>query len=206
MSGQIQNNNINAVVDEVGGELLRELLLPQSRPSNPIILMLGGLQGSGKTTLLDNVKSEYGLVIISGDIIRQRLFDNGYEFSEQFPKVVEQVVANILKHVLDLGYSIAIDIHSDRKRLDEVRKALSNYNKYRLITIYLKTDGVELIKRVQKRKSIAGIYQGKLNELEAAIKTHRKIDESMYDYVIDTVENNPSRISMLVKDKIDNII
>lgn len=199
MNNSITESNYEDIALKTTNDLMRKLVLPQSKPVKPIVIMLGGLQGSGKTTLINNIKDEFKLVVISGDIINQRLFDKKYEFSDNFPKAVKAITVSLTKNILEKGHSLVIDSNAHSKRIDQMKELLQDYSTYQLVTIYLKTSPDELRRRVEKRKNIPGIYLGKLDELEDSLAEYGNADMSIYDYVVNTDENNFIEVVKLVR-------
>ena len=189
-------------VEQLSKEMIDSLELPRKR-LKPMVLMLGGFQGSGKTTVVNELKDDLDLVLLSTDEIRQRLFDKKYALSKKFREIVVTTTYKVLENLLELGYSVALDRMATPARIEKVRKLLGrkNLSNYSLVTVYLEASQQELVRRLNTREDVIGRYKGTVNELEASMRQHGKIEKSIYDVVINTKELDLKTVAKVIKKK-----
>lgn len=194
-------------VRQLSKEIMESMQFPNSLPEHPMVLMIGGFQGSGKTTIIEEIKDDLGLVVISGDEIRQRLFDKKYPFSKRFGQIVEATAGNVFRDILHQGRSMALDTNTTPTKIEQARRVVESEggNKYHLITVLLEASKDTLVNRLQNRDGIAGRYRGTVDELEASLVKHGEIDKGAYDLVVDTTSLSPSDIAEMIKDKVKSI-
>ena len=79
-------------------------------PHRPIMVLLHGISGNGKSHLAKKLLSHMDGVIISTDIIRQKLFKNHtYKYSEKTTKLVYKKMMENTKAVIKSNYSCVLD-------------------------------------------------------------------------------------------------
>ncbi|OGG48938.1 hypothetical protein A3G63_03395 [Candidatus Kaiserbacteria bacterium RIFCSPLOWO2_12_FULL_52_8] len=93
-----------AVLEEVGRDYEKTLVVPEVKPSPQWMLMPVGLIGSGKTTVVKPLAKHFGLIRVSTDEIREQLKQRGYTY-----KGAREIAHELTKKYLRLGYSIAVD-------------------------------------------------------------------------------------------------
>jgi len=195
---------VNKEAERLSQEIIDSLELPNRLSSKPIVLMIGGFQGSGKTTVINSLKDDFGLVVVSLDEIRQKMFDKGFDFDEKFREIVKVTGMKLLKYLFQRGYSVAWDTNVTPVRIKEVEELLESENliNYDLVKIYFETSKKELIKRLNNRSEVSGRYKGTVNELEESIKKDGKVDKSIYDLVINTERLDIQAILKVMKKKL----
>jgi predicted kinase len=194
---------INEEAEQLFQEVMGSLEF-SSVPLKPIVLMIGGFQGSGKTTAINNLKDDLGLVVVSMDEIRQRLFDKKYLFSNKFIEIVKVATMKILENILQMGYSVVWDTNVTSSRIKQVEKILEseNLNNYRLVKIYFETSKKELIERLVKREDVKSSYKGTVEELQESMKKEGKIDKNIYDMVINTEKLDAKAVAEVIRKKV----
>ncbi len=193
-------SGVNKEAEKLSKEIIKDLQLPDVG-LKPIVLLLGGFQGSGKTTVIDILKDELGLVVVSLDEIRQRMFDKGMVVSEEFREIVIVIAMKVFEYLFYKGYSIAWDTNVTPLKIKQVEDFLKSkdLNNYCLVKVYFETSKKELIKRLNQRRDVAGIYRGTLDELEASMKKDKIDDKSVYDLIIDTEKFDAQAVAEQIK-------
>lgn len=164
----------------------------------PVMLLIGGHQGSGKTTVIDHIKDELELVVVSPDEIRQKLFDNKFPFSQKFIDLVNMCRDELIRRALGFGLSLAVDTNATPARIDYFENLLfGSLEEYKVIKVLLEAPHSVLKSRVENRVEKAGVYMGKVEELDAEVAKEVMSEEyeKAYDLAIDTSRYTPSEIS-----------
>ncbi len=185
------------IVSEVARELSAKWHFKNNLPKNPVVLIVSGFQGSGKTTAINLLKKDLDLIVISPDEIRYKLFERGWEVSEQFVHTVNATRNNLLRKALNLGRNIAIDQLTTPARISLIQDIIDKNKdkKYKLLKIYLDASEEALIKRVESRQQLQGTYKGAVSELKESIAKFGKPNLSLYDLVLDSEELNLKQIA-----------
>lgn len=189
----IENKNNAFIVEGLTEEISKAWTPDHTILENPLLLLIGGFQGAGKSSILQKMSLEEGIILISPDQIRQKLFDRKYPFSENFIQIVEQTNHELVKKAMNLQCSFSIDRNMTAQRIMAVKDLLTmmgHRNMYKIFSIFLDVPKPDLIKRIQTRPVTKDSYHGTLQELEATIKQYGEIDRSQYDLVIDHTKDN----------------
>lgn len=101
------NDAPKEVLEEVMRGYERTLIIPDHKSSLQWMLMPVGLVGSGKTTVVKPLAEHFGLIRISTDEVRQQLKQRGYSYEG-----AREIVHELQKKYLELGYSLAIDANT----------------------------------------------------------------------------------------------
>ncbi len=101
------NDAPEEVLEEVKDEYEKTLVIPNRKPSPQWMLMPVGLVGAGKTTVTKPLAEHFGLIRISTDEVREQLKRRGYSYEG-----AREIVHELQKKYLELGYSIAIDANT----------------------------------------------------------------------------------------------
>jgi len=167
----------------------------------PILLLLGGFQGSGKTTTVELIRKNIDLLIISPDEIRYQLFAKKMPFGEKFVNTVEETRNKLLKEAIKTKRDIVIDQRVTPPRILAAKEIIKNSD-YQLKIVFLKTPEEVLINRVTNRAEIQGKYKGTVDELKACLQEDRKLDLSLYDFVIDSNKHSPSEVAKKIIEEV----
>jgi len=169
---------VNKEAEKLREEVMDGLQLPNI-PLKPMVLLLGGFQGSGKTTVVNSLKNDLGSVVVSGDEIRQRLFDKKYLLSEKFRQIVKATYSKMFKNLFKAGYSVVSDLNATPDRIKRVKKFLKdeNLNNYNLLTVYLQTSKKELVRRLNSRKNVSSRYKGTVDAQAVAKVIRNRMKE-----------------------------
>lgn len=173
--------------EKLASEIYEKWKFPESKPSKPFLLLIGGFQGSGKTSVIEEIKDDFGLIVISPDEIRYLMFSKEIPFSEDFVTLVNATVKILLKKALATGYSVVLDRNMTEQRMELIKTVLLEENRdYLIISVLLTAPQEELERRVNDRSEYEGKYKGTVDELRASCAKYGQPDESIYDLVIDT--------------------
>lgn len=177
--------------------ILNEMVLPDKCYSQPFMIMISGYSGSGKSHVARVLSKELSLYIVSGDNIRQRLYqDETYSHvfkdiqaitNEVCDKEIEKLLQNHISIVLDRSVSSM-----------ETREKLKEYG-MPFYHIEITSDDEQNIERIIKRndedKSVVhegygdtGSYSGMDSREEYMEIKERKvydIPSELFDYHID---------------------
>jgi cytidylate kinase len=198
--------SIEAEVCEQADLISQKWQLPELRPENPAVLMLGGFQGAGKTTVLDALNRDREFLVISPDEVRYNLFAQKYPFSEQFVKLVNATKFELVRRALEMGYSASIDQAITPDRVMLTKKLVVNYPRYKLVTVFLRAPFEVLQQRVEQRQALPGRYKGTVDELRASIEKYVQLygmpDQSSYDLLIDVEAADPVTIAEVIRSKL----
>ncbi len=153
----------------------------------PLFLFVAGFQGAGKTTLLEILEPRFGLAIISLDEVRQRLFDDGVPFSEDFVDIVDLTSDKMIKKAVEGNRSVGLDTNAVPTRMARYRNVLQQAGgfKYHTLSVFLDAPKEELERRVQTRQRIPRLYRGRVEELRASLERYGEIDRTAYDLCFD---------------------
>lgn len=121
------------ILDEITKEYESTLSIPNSKPSHQWILMPVGLIGAGKTTVVKPLAERLNLIKISTDDIREKLRHRGYSYEG-----CRDIVQELAKKYLGLGYSIAFDANTGSKTgLEYNKKSAGLFPSVRQIFIHI---------------------------------------------------------------------
>lgn len=172
----------------------------------PVLILVGGFQGSGKSTLISRINETYKINIVSTDAIRQSLCDSGIKVSPEFEKRVDEIYEELIEKYLSNNSSIIIDANAHAKRIENIENLVKEKNsRHLLIKIFLNASEEVLKDRIKNRKSIEGIYQGTLSELEESLSTV-EIDFNDYDLILDAENMSKDDVFESVNDFIFSYI
>ena len=192
------------MIDKLVEEISSKWQFPKDKHEAPILLIMAGYQGSGKTTALKALQKELGFIVTSPDEIRHILFSRNIPFTDEFVKTVNETHATLIKKVVRLGFSFAIDSIMTPKRIEWLLKCIEEegITNYRIVKVLLDAPMDTLIERVKNRPQAEGIYKGTVEELEASIKEHGELDPSAYDLVINTNKTDQEGTVKVILDKL----
>lgn len=176
------------LIDELVKKISSNWQFPKEKPAKSILLIMAGYQGSGKTTALKTLQKDFGFIITSPDEIRHKLFSRNVPFSDEFVKTVNETHAVLIKKVAKMGFSFAVDSIMTPKRIEWLLKCLEEegVTNYKVVKVLLYAPMDTLIERVKNRPLVESTYKGTVEELEASVKEHGKLDPEAYDLVIDS--------------------
>lgn len=107
---------------QIKSEYLRQVQIPDSKPSTQYLLCPIGLVGAGKTTVVKPLADKLSLVRISGDEIRKLFKESGYGYEKVYDLAFE-----LINEFISQGYSICIDSDCAGK-IEQIQKAASKNN------------------------------------------------------------------------------
>ncbi len=191
------------LVDDLVETISAGWQVPETPPSHPILLLLGGFQGSGKSTVIDSLSSLSPLLVVSPDEIRHLLFQR-IPFSEVFSRTVCAARNRLIAKAATTGNHIAEDNNAIPMRID-IFRSLVDLDKYRVLTCYLDASKDALIQRLSSRQTQPGRYKGTVDELEANMQAYGEPDLSAYDVVFDTEKQSPQEISREIFQRMDKV-
>lgn len=182
--------------EEIIDKFINNMNFPPVRYDKPFIVTMSGYSGSGKSYVARVLSSELGLYIVSGDHVRQEVYNN-HQMSHEFENV--QAITNEIcdleiKKLLENKISIVID-----RSISSV-ESLNNIKNYgvKVYTINIKSDheqNIERICRCEKMKiNITPVYGDSnhcsgMNSREVYDEVRNRklydIDDNNFDYHID---------------------
>ncbi|MBI2590258.1 MAG: ATP-binding protein [Candidatus Blackburnbacteria bacterium] len=179
--------------------------VPSEKPKNPVVLMFAGLQGSGKSAVINELKKDLPLISVSLDEVRQSLFNQGWQYGEEFNEVVKTVSAELVNRAFKTGCHVALDTNAKPQRREDMVLSLKDqhYFAYRLVVVSLQTSPETLRRRVGERQSLTGTYRGTLNELEFSLKESQEWAEQTYDLTLDTEQMIVEEEALAIKEVIN---
>lgn len=92
-------------------QILDEMKLPEKRYQNPFIVTLSGYSGSGKSHIARMLSKQLSLYIVSGDMVRQKLYHNdtvSHDFDD-IQVITNDVCEKEIRKLLDCNVSVIID-------------------------------------------------------------------------------------------------
>lgn len=118
------------VYEQIKSEYLRQVLIPNLKPSTQYLLCPIGLVGAGKTTVVKPLAEKLSLVRISGDDIRKLFKESGYGYEK-----VNELAFELINEFISQGYSICIDSDCAGK-IERIQKAASK-NDLEIVWIHI---------------------------------------------------------------------
>lgn len=179
---------------------------PDSSLPQPTVLLLGGFQGSGKTTVGDRLAQDLGLLTVSPDEIRSKLFTANYPFSVEFLLLVNAIKFELINRAIELRSSFIVDQALTPDRVTLVKNILQEHPEYRLLSIFLTAPKEVLRKRVEERAGLPGKYKGTVDELEASMTRYEQRygnpENGGYDVIIDTNKEDAEGVLESIRQKL----
>ncbi|MEX2028180.1 MAG: AAA family ATPase [Candidatus Curtissbacteria bacterium] len=179
---------------------------PKEPQGKPLLILLAGFQGSGKTTVAKALQNEFGLTLISSDVIRHHLFAKGFSFSRKFAEIVENTRDQLTRMAIEQGRPTVVDTNMTPQRIKNTLYMLKQNNQYALIKVLLNSSTDELRRRVAVRLQAEDAYTGTIEELESSLETHGTLPEEVYDIICDTTDAAPDQITKTVVEKVKHLI
>lgn len=114
--------------DDVFGEIKQvykaSIKILDRKPAKQFLLCPVGTVGAGKTTIVKPLSEKLGLARVSTDEIRQVLKSGGYNFEK-----VRDISFEILKELIEEGYSVAVDANCGTPGgISKVKEASGKYH------------------------------------------------------------------------------
>lgn len=160
----------------------------------PNLLLIGGFQGSGKSSLIKRIARKYEVSVVSTDVIRKEIIEQGVKISPEFTIKVRDVYEKQLKRIIESNGDLIIDANAHAKRIEESNKMVSKFGThYSTIKIFLNTSPEILRSRVSGRKATSDCYQGTLSDLEASLSL-TKINLDDYDLIVETNDLSKEKV------------
>ncbi|MEK7505760.1 MAG: AAA family ATPase [Patescibacteria group bacterium] len=136
------------ILEEVSREYEESLVIPAIKSSPQWMLMPVGLVGSGKTTVVKPLTERFGLVRMSTDEVRQKLIERGYSYEG-----CRDIIHELSKKYLDLGYSLAIDANTgSRAGIEYNEKTAKVFPNVRQIFIYVNPPEEFIVNKLKNYK------------------------------------------------------
>lgn len=91
-------------IEDIQEKYLKEIRIPDKKPSEQIFFCPVGLVGAGKTTFTKPIAERLNLIRISNDEIRKILKENGFDYSQ-----LKKIGISIAEKFIRDGWGIAFD-------------------------------------------------------------------------------------------------
>ena len=195
------------VFKETKESYMAGLTLPQIRPARQFLLCPVGVVGSGKTTVIKPLAERLDIVRVSTDEIRKIVKEKGFNYAQ-----VKNIAYEIIKELLDKGYSVAVDGNCGSEdafnKIKELEK--STY----ILVIWLRIDPPhEFIINKLKNYEHTWLFRDGDEAVRAFEKYLEKYGDFSnldisYDYTFDPskddLENQLAEAEEIIKNRLDN--
>jgi len=149
---------------------LNSLKLPNKKPDKKIIIAPIGLIGSGKTTILSKLSKHLPVVVMSGDVIRKTLGEQGFDFDSVYT-IAERAAIKLLGE----GFSVATDSDCINEEIIKKAKERAIYHDATLVWIHINTSEKQCITNIKERgTTIFGVEPGSM------IKSYHKRKKELH--------------------------
>lgn len=141
-------NATKEILDEIKRDYEKSLVTPDVKNEPQWMLMPVGLIGAGKTTVVKPLSERLGLIRMSTDEVRQKLKEKGYSYEG-----CRDIIYELSKKYLDLGYSLAIDANTGSKAgIEYNEKTAKDFPKVRQIFIYINPPDDFIVNKLKNYK------------------------------------------------------
>jgi predicted kinase len=128
------------------------------------LIVITGHPGSGKTTLAKNLANKYGIVCVSKDALKERIFDglgsSDKEWSLKVSGVSHRIMDDIVRQELRAGHSVIVESNFKPSPDSERFSALINEANAACVQILCTASGEELFKRWNERIKNGSRHEG----------------------------------------------
>jgi predicted kinase len=118
--------------------------------AKPVLICLYGFPGSGKSYVARNLADSVQLAHVSGDRIRNELFENP-RYDAQENAIVTHLMNYMSEEFLSAGVSVVYDMNSLRVSQRRTLRDLARRNKVEFLLIWLQIDPDSAFSRTQDR-------------------------------------------------------
>lgn len=182
---------------QVFNKIRGEWNLKDSRPANPVLLLLGGLQGSGKSTTTTAIREPLNAIVISSDQIRHELFQQ-MEPSEQCLRTLNAIRNALITDALRSGHHVILDQNATATRIQLFQDLIKDFPDYRLKRVYLDASVATLESRIVARSIDPTKNNDDVQGLHTTMQVYPQPDFSLYDKTLDTEAFSPLEIQQRI--------
>jgi predicted kinase len=133
------------------------------------LIVITGHPGSGKTTLAKNLANKYGIVYVSKDALKERIFDglgsSDKEWSLKVSGVSHRIMDDIVRQELRAGHSVIVESNFKPSPDSERFSALINEANAACVQILCTASGEELFKRWNERIKNGSRHEGHIEAI-----------------------------------------